>query len=216
MKIIRVDNIDEYKIGRAVEEAADFLRQGKIIVYPTDTVYGLGCDALNEKAVEKINKIKKRSDGKPLSIIIRNIEEAKKFAFVDKQKKDIMKKLLPGPYTLILPGVKNVPKVVTGNANSIGVRIPDCELTKKISEKFENPFITTSVNIAKENPINDPFKIVERFKEQDEQPDLVLDCGKIENTQPSVVIDITRRSPQILRSGARSLGEIKELLEKLK
>jgi L-threonylcarbamoyladenylate synthase len=216
MKVVYIDLNDKYKFDLAVAEAVKFLKEGKIIVYPTDTIYGLGCDALNEKAVERIIKIKKRNSGKPFSVIIKDIATSKKISFVDRQKEDIMKKLLPGPYTLILPGVKNIPKVVTGNANSIGVRIPNYELTKKLSEKFKNPFITTSVNIAKESPINDPFKIVERFKEQGIQPDLILDCGKIKNTQPSVVIDVTRKSPQILRSGARSLGEIKELLEKLK
>lgn len=216
MRVVYIDFNDEYKFDLAVTEAVKFLKAGKVIVYPTDTVYGLGCDALNEEAVEKILKIKKRDSGKPFSVIIKDITAVKKIAFVDRQKEDIMGRLLPGPYTLILPGVKNVPKMVTASANSIGIRIPEHPLTKKISEKFENPIITTSVNIAKEAPMNDPFKIVERFKEQEEQPDLVLDCGKIENNQPSVVIDITRKSPQILRSGARSLREIKELLEKLK
>lgn len=216
MKVICVDLNDEYKFNLAISETVRCLKEGGIIVYPTDTIYGLGCDALNEKAVEKIFKIKKRDIGKPFSIIIKNIAAAKKIAFIDKQKEEIIKKLLPGPYTLILPGAKNIPGAVISIDNSIGIRIPNHPVTKKLSENFENPIITTSVNITEKAPINDPFKIVETFKERDDQPDLILDCGKIGSAQPSIVVDITRKSPQVLRSGARNLGEIKELLEKLK
>lgn len=216
MKVICVDLNNEYKFNLAISKAVQCLKEGKIIIYPTDTVYGLGCDALNERAVEKILKIKKREMGKPLSVMVRNVAMAQKIAFIDRQKKDIIERLLPGPYTLILSGAKNIPEVVTGGNSSLGIRIPDHPITKKLSESFENPIITTSVNIAKAAPISDPFKIVEIFKDKNDRPDLVLDYGKIKNAQPSIVIDIAKKTPQILRSGTRKLREIKELLDKLK
>jgi L-threonylcarbamoyladenylate synthase len=216
MKVIYVDLNNKYKFDLAITETVKHLKEGNVIVYPTDTLYGLGCDARNVKAVEKILKIKKRESGKPLSVMIRDIAMAKKIAFVDRQKEDIMKKLLPGPYTLILPGAKNMPETVTGRNNSIGIRIPDNPVTRRLCENFENPIITTSVNIASEVPINDPFKIVEIFKEQESQPYLILDCGKIKDAKPSIAVDLTQKSPQILRSGTRNLVEIKELLDKLK
>ncbi len=216
MRVIYVDLNDKYKFDLAISEAVKFLEAGKIIVYPTDTIYGLGCDALNEGAVKKIFAIKKRDAGKPLSVMVKNISQIKEIAFADREKEKIAASVFPGPYTLIFPGPRNVPKIITGGQNSIGIRIPDNLITKNISQRFKNPIVATSVNLSGEEPLNDPFKIAEYFKNKDFAPDLILDCGKIKNARPSIVVDLTRRSPQILRSGTRSLGEIKELLEKLK
>ncbi len=216
MKVIYLDLKDKSKPDLAIAETVKYLKEGKIIVYPTDTIYGLGCDALNEKAVKKIFEIKKRDAGKPLSVIVKNISKIKEIAFVDKEKEKIAGNVFPGPYTLIFPGPKNIPKLITGGKNSIGVRIPNHPLIKKLAENFENPVITTSVNISGEDSLNDPFKIVEYFKRKNTAPDLIFDCGKIKNARPSIVVDLTQKSPQILRSGARSPGEIKELLEKLR
>jgi len=215
MKVVFTDLNDEYKMGLAIKEAVSFLKEGKIIIYPTDTIYGLGCDALNEKAVEKIFQIKERNDSNPFSVIVKDIEAIKKIAFVDENRENIARKLLSGPFTLIFPGAKNVPKIVTGGKDSIGIKIPNHLITQKISDKFKNPVITTSVNISGEEPLSDPFKIVDYFKERDFRPDLILDSGKIKNAKPSVVIDITKENPQIVRSGMLNLEEIKKLLQKL-
>jgi len=204
MKVIYVDISSEEKINLAVQEAVSFLKEGKTIVYPTDTIYGLGCDAMNEKAIEKVYKIKKRDESKPFSVIAKNIEAIKKIAFVDRRTEGIASKLLPGPANL------------TAGNNSIGVRIPNNVISQKIADAFTGPIVTTSVNLSGEESLNDPFKIVEYFREKELVPDLVLDCGKIKNAQTSIIIDLTRKSPQILRSGTRSLSEIMAVLEKLK
>ncbi len=216
MKVIYVDLSDKYKLDLAISEAVKFLEAGKIIVYPTDTIYGLGCDALNENAIKKIFAIKKRDTGKSLSVIVKDISKIKEIAFIDKEKEKNAASVFPGPYTLVFPGPRNIPKIITGGQNSIGIRIPDNLITKNISQYFKNPIVTTSVNLSGEEPLNDPFKIAEYFKDKDFTPDIILDCGKIKNAQSSIVIDLTRKGPQILRSGTRSLGEIKELLEKLR
>jgi len=216
MKVIYVDISSEEKINLAVQEAVSFLKEGKTIVYPTDTIYGLGCDAMNEKAIEKVYKIKKRDESKPFSVIAKNIEAIKKIAFVDRRTEGIASKLLPGPYTLIYPGPKHMPANLTAGNNSIGVRIPNNVISQKIADAFTGPIVTTSVNLSGEESLNDPFKIVEYFREKELVPDLVLDCGKIKNAQTSIIIDLTRKSPQILRSGTRSLSEIMAVLEKLK
>jgi L-threonylcarbamoyladenylate synthase len=215
MKIAYLGSQDENKIDLAVREAVNFLQEGRAIVYPTDTLYGIGCDAFNEKAVSEVLKIKKRDSGKPLSVIVKNVEAIKKIAFVDKAREQIANELLPGPFTLIFPGVKHVPEIVTGGENSIGIRIPDHPITRKLAEQFENPIITTSVNMSGEKPINDPFAIAEYFKTLEDRPELILDYGKIVNAHPSVVIDITQKRPQIMRTGMMSVEEIRELLEKL-
>lgn len=216
MKVVYVDTNSPEKIRLAVEEAVDFLRQGKIIVYPTDTIYGLGCDALNEEAVGKIYAIKKRESGKPVSVIVDDVDSINKIAFVDRKNKAVAEKLLPGPYTLIFPGPKHIPKIITGGENSIGIRMPDNNVCQEIAGAFPNPIVTTSVNLSGEEALNDPFKIVDYFKDKELVPDLILDCGKIKEAQASIVVDLTRKSPQILRSGTRSLKETMELLDKLK
>ncbi len=216
MRIIYVDFEDAGKFDLAVSEAVKFLREGKIIIYPTDTIYGLGCDVLNEEAVKKIFEIKKRNIGKPLSVIVKDISKIKEIAFVDKEKEKVAASIFPGPYTLVLPGPRNIPKIIIGGQDSIGIRIPDNLITKNISQHFKNPIVTTSVNLSGEEPLNDPFKIAEYFKNKNFAPDLILDCGKIKDARPSIIIDLTRKIPQILRSGARSLEEIKKLLNKLK
>lgn len=216
MRIIYVDFENTDKLDLAISEAVKFIREGKIIVYPTDTIYGIGCDALNEDAVKKIFEIKKRDAGKPLSVIVKDISKIKEIAFVDKEKGKVAASIFPGPYTLVFPGPRNIPKMITGEKNSIGIRIPDNLITKNISQHFKNPIVTTSVNLSGEEPLNDPFKIAEYFKNKNFAPDLILDCGKIKNARPSIVVDLTRKIPQILRSGTRNLQEIMELLNKLK
>jgi tRNA threonylcarbamoyl adenosine modification protein (Sua5/YciO/YrdC/YwlC family) len=215
MKIAYISLQDENKMDAAIDEAVACLERGEVIVYPTDTVYGLGCDAMNALAVEKIFRLKSRDAGKPLSVIVKDLSAIKKLAFIDRIREEIVYELLPGPFTLIFPGVKNIPQIVTAGHNSIGVRIPDHPVTRKLSEKFAGPIITTSVNVSGNNPFNDPFIIVEYFKDLKDKPDLILDCGKIINSRPSVVIDVTQKRPQITRSGMMSVEEIRDLLEKL-
>jgi tRNA threonylcarbamoyl adenosine modification protein (Sua5/YciO/YrdC/YwlC family) len=216
MKILLVNENDKRKFESAIQEAVSYLGAGKIIVYPTDTLYGLGCDAMNEKAVEKVRLIKKRGKRKPFSVIVKDIESIKKIAFVDKNKEKIIKALLPGAFTLILSGPRNISPSVTAGKNSIGVRIPNHPVTRSISQNFENPIITTSVNFSGQEPVNDPFKIVEIFRGTDIAPDLILDGEKIKNPKPSVAIDISRNHPQITRSGMMDIARTKELLEILR
>ncbi len=216
MKVIYIDLNNENKLDLAISEAVKYLKEGKVIIYPTDTIYGLGCDALNENAVKKIFEIKKRKVGKPLSVIVKDISKIKEAAFIDKEKEKIAANIFPGPYTLVFPRPRNIPKTVTGGKNSIGIRVPDNKICQEIAKLFPNPIVTTSVNLSGEEALSDPFKIVDYFKDKGIVPDLILDCGKIKDAQSSIVIDLTRKSPQILRSGTRNLREIKELLEKLK
>ncbi len=215
MRVAYLDINDDDKIEMIIRETVEFLKNGKTIVYPTDTLYGLGCDAFNEDAVRKVYAIKKRSEEKPVSIMVKDIESIGKIAFMDRKNKAVVEKLLPGPFTFIFPGPKNIPQLITGGKNSIGIRIPDNKICRYLLESFANPIVTTSVNISGTEPLNDPFKIVDYFKNKEHAPDFILDCGKIKNAQPSIIIDLTQKNPQILRSGTRNLQEIKELLSKL-
>lgn len=152
---------------------------GKIFIYPTDTVYGLGCNALNKKAVRKIKNIKKRDKNKPLSLIAPSFSWIRKFLVVDVN----LKKYLPGKYTLILKKKnKNFLKHVS-NTSLLGVRIPKNKFCRKIQES-KVPFITTSVNLAGQKPAS---KILDINKEILNKVDFVIDAGKLSG-KPSVLI----------------------------
>lgn len=214
MEIISLNINDSDRFEAGIQEAVRFLREGKTIVYPTDTVYGIGCDALNEQAVLQVAKIKQVKETKFFSVLIRDLEEIKKYCFLGATNKRILEKLLPGKFTFVLPGAKNIPKAIAENG-TVGMRIPDHPVTRKLAELFENPIVTTSANVSGEEPLSDPFKIVERFRDEKHQPDLILDFGKIESAHPSVVIDISASKPRILRSGMMNVQETLDLLTKL-
>lgn len=216
MKIIYLNPNKLEEIEAAAEEAAVALNAGKIVIYPTDTIYGMGCDAQNDKAVEKIFRIKKREKTKPLSVIVENIEAVNGITFFSVKTRKILEKFLPGPYTFILPGARNISRALLAGGLNVGVRIPDNLITQKITEKFGRPLVTTSVNISGAESLNDPFQMAEIFSRKREAPDLLLDAGKSKNLEPSMIIDLTKKQPQILRSGNRTAREVLDLLDKLK
>ncbi|MGV8142654.1 MAG: L-threonylcarbamoyladenylate synthase [Candidatus Pacearchaeota archaeon] len=185
MKIINKEQIEK---GFVKEILA-----GKIFVYPTDTIYGLGCDATNNKAVEKIRKIKDR-ELKPFSIIAPSKEWIEKNCFVPAHAKEWLS-LLPGPYTLLLK-IKNK-KIVANSVifgETIGVRIPNHPITKLI-QSAGVPFITTSVNISGQPHIN---SITQIPLEISEQVDFIIDEGVL-NNKPSTVVDLTSKEEKIIR-----------------
>jgi L-threonylcarbamoyladenylate synthase len=184
-KILKInsDNPGEKVIKKAVEE----LKNGKVIIYPTDTVYGLGANALDEKAVRKVFEIKKRDFKKPISIIVRDLEMAKKVASFDKDTEKILKKIFPGPVTAILYKKKILPDILTGGSNKVGIRIPDCKFTQALMQELDFPITTTSANISGE-----PIK-----------------------GQASTVIDLTEKEPRILRAGPVTKNELKEIFKNL-
>ena len=153
--------------------------EGKIFIYPTDTIYGIGCDATNVKAVKKIKKIKERDGKKPLSIIAPSIDWIKKNCIIDID----LEKYLPGPYTLILEKKDQNFLHHVSSTNMFGVRIPKCKFSKKVKES-EVPFITTSVNISGE-----PFSksIKEISKDILNNVDVIIDWGKLDGS-PSIII----------------------------
>lgn len=185
MRVLKINSNNPEK--EVIERAVDELKNGKVIVYPTDTVYGLGANALDEKAVRKVFKMKKRDFKKPISIIVRDLKMAKQVASFGKNIEEILKKLLPGPITVILYKKKILPDILTGGSNKVGIRIPDCEFTKALMEKLDFPITTTSANISGE---------------------------PIDGT-PSTVIDLTGLKPKILRTGPVQKNELKEIFDNL-
>ncbi len=192
MKILKtsIDNFDEKMINEAINVLAD----GGIVLYPTDTVYGLGANIFDNTAVKKVFEIKQRNLLKPLSILVSDINAIDLVAKVSFKQKEIIDKHLPGPYTFILKKREIVPRVVTGGSTLVGVRVPDNEIACSLAAVF--PITTTSANLSDEEVLTNPKDILEQL---DCEVDLVIDAGELSSNQASKVVDLSNINPKIIR-----------------
>ncbi len=182
-----------------LEHAVDTLRSGGIIIYPTDTLYAIGCDALNNNAIERICRIKGINPQKTeLSIICHDISQAAEYARIDNRAFKMLKEYLPGPFTFLLPSSTRLPKVFKGR-KTVGIRIPDNPIPTAIAGMLGNPILTTSVEDDGEGSLIYPQSLAIQY---DGSADLIIDGGE-GNEIPSTVVDITDSSaPVIVRQGA--------------
>lgn len=202
MKIVKINS--KKPENEKIELAKKALKNGGIIVYPTDTVYGIGANIFDEKAVQKVYSAKRRSQTKPISICLSKIEDIKEVACIDRVTERIARKILPGPFTLILNKKKDILPLLTAGKDKIGVRIPDSSICKKLSEDF--PITTTSANIS---GMKVPESVDGVVKQLGNSVDLILDAGVFEHAVPSTVVDMTIFPPKILRKGSKtSFNEI--------
>jgi len=185
---------------REVEKVVEVLRKGGVIIYPTDTVYGLGCDMTNTRAVERIIKIKGiRPKDASFSFICADLSNIAEYAKVDNPTFKLMKKNLPGPFTFILPGYNKVPDYFITKRKTVGIRVPNNSIPIEIVTMLGNPILTTS--IKDEDGIveytTDPELIHERYQDI---VDLVIDGGYGDNVA-STIVDCTGSEPEIVREG---------------
>lgn len=211
MKILQVDLNKDYT--EAIREAVDVLSSGGVVVYPTDTLYGLGANALESKAVEKIFTIKGRDFSKPLPIIVKNLVWADELAYISPRNQTILKKAWPGKFTAILPKKNTVLELISAGINSVGIRIPDFVFTDKLLGKFGYPLTATSANVSGQEPTNDINKIIGTFSARAIQPDLVIDAGILPPSEPSVIVDLTGDKLKILRISPTSPDKLLKLLD---
>ncbi|WP_283389415.1 L-threonylcarbamoyladenylate synthase [Barnesiella viscericola] len=203
MKRVRI--YEEKPSEAEIDKAVKVLRDGGIVIYPTDTVYALGCDALNVRAVERICQIKGINPQKVnLSIICRELSWVSEYAKLSNLYFKLLKRNLPGAFTFILPTSSSLPKIYK-NRKTVGIRIPDNAITLALVEALGNPLLTTSVAIDEEEPEygTDPELIAERYEVV---ADLIIDGGE-GGTIPSTTVDCTGDAPVILRKGKGELQE---------
>jgi tRNA threonylcarbamoyl adenosine modification protein (Sua5/YciO/YrdC/YwlC family) len=182
---------------RFINKAIKILHEGGVIIYPTDTVYGIGCDIFNKQALDRVKEIKSNPDIKLLSFICPDLKDIAKYAKVSDYAYKTMKRLLPGPYTFILPAAKNVPKKLWSKRKTVGI-IPDHPVALKIVQGLGNPIVSTSTTTHKGELLIDPLEIKSVF---DFQVDLMLASGNLSG-KPSSVIDLSQEEPVIVREGA--------------
>lgn len=192
MKVLKtsIDKIDEEILFQAI----NVLAEGGVVLYPTDTVYGLGANIFNNKAVRRVFEIKNRSLLKPLSILVRDVSAINLVAKVSLSQKEIMGNCLPGPYTFILNKRKIVPRVITSGSSYVGVRVPDNELACRLASIF--PITTTSANLSDDEVLSNPKEILEQLGCD---VDLVIDVGDLNSKKASSIIDLSGLKPKIIR-----------------
>jgi len=190
---------------RHIKTVADILRRGGVIIYPTDTIYGLGCDILQPKAIERISRIKKVDPRKAqLSFICSDLSHLSDYARqLSKSTYRLLKEHLPGPYTFILPASKMVPKILQSKKDTIGLRIPDNKIARAIVEELGRPVLSASLPGEMIEDYTDPEIMHENFMNE---VDIVIDGG-IGGTVPSTVIDCTKDKYEIIRMGAGEWNE---------
>lgn len=211
MKVLQIDLNKDY--SDALKEAVFILEQGGVIIYPTDTLYGIGGNALDKKAIGKIFEVKDRPAVKPLSVIVRNIMWAKELAYINKRQSKVLEKVWPGRVTAILSKKEIVSDILTGGHKTVGLRVPDHPLTNQLLKLFGYPLVSTSANLSGQEQTQDISEIIEIFSRRLVcQPDLVLDVGILPKSEPSTILDLTTDKPKILRIGPSKPEEFLRLL----
>ena len=200
MEVLEIHELNPQK--RFIEKACEVMRSGGVILYPTDTVYALGCDIHKKNAMEKIYRIKKIDKKKPVSIILPDISAISGYTkFVSNDAFRIMKKALPGPYTFIFQASKLVPGLLITHQKTIGVRIPDNNIALELVKTLESPILSTSVNTPEGDYVIDPDNL---NKELENQIDLIINVG-IKSSNPSTVVDFSGDNINIIRKGKGDL-----------
>lgn len=190
---------------RLIRKATDILQDGGIIIYPTDTVYGMGCDLYNKRGIEKIYEIKRRSKKQPLSFVCADLKDISRYARVSDYAYKTMKRLLPGPYTFILEASRLVPKIILPKRHTTGIRVPDNQICLSLVGELGHPIISTSVTVEDGEVLSNPLEIKERFRHR---VDLIIDGG-ILVSEPSSVISLVDDSIEIIRVGK---GDVSTLI----
>ncbi len=193
---------------KTIEQVVEVLKRGGVIIYPTDTIYGLGCDITNQKAIEKVCKIRGfKLEKANLSFICYDLSHISDYIKpIDNTTFRILKKALPGPFTFIFNANNNVPKLLSSNKKTVGIRVPDNSIARCIVKELGNPIVSTSIRDDDElvEYGTDPELIHEKFEDL---VDLVIDGGYGDN-EPSTVVDFTNGTFEILRQGKGMLEDI--------
>ena len=193
-----------------LEKAAELIKQGKIVVFPTETVYGIGTNGLNEDAVKRLYEVKERPFNKPITLLVSDMKMINQIAKdITEIEYKIMEKFFPGPLTVILKKKDNVPNIVTAGKDTVGVRMPRGEIARKIAEEAEVPIAAPSANITGEPSGTNLQEIRKKFEGK---VDLFIDGGISELGLASTIVQVIDGKPQILRQGSISLEEINKIL----
>lgn len=197
-------------------EALDYLQSGKIIIFPTETSYGLGCDACDQKAVDKIFQIKGRRPDKPLLVVVPTVEMAKEY-LVWNDKLEKLSKLWPGALTVVSKlkvksekvKVSELAKGVVGTDGTVAVRVTNAEIPKYLSEQLGRPVVATSANLADAGDIYDSQELIKMYEDREFQPDAIIDAGVLPHNPPSTIVSVVNDKLKVLRQGKLEIEKLR-------
>lgn len=210
MQILKLNSVDTNNRREIIEAAVSCLKNNGLVIYPTETVYGVGVDACSSEAIDKLLQYKGRREGKPLSIAVTDQEMASKYVEINEQALKFYQNFLPGPFTVVSKSKNLVDQRVNSEFGTLGIRIPDYPLITELVKEFNGPITSTSANASgKKRPycIEDIFANLS--DKQKSLIDLVIDAGELPKNEPSVVIDTTLSTPIALRGSlSKESGEV--------
>lgn len=195
MKILKLSSKNHKE---TIKEITKAIKQKKVMVCPTDTVYGLIADATNKRAVERLFKIKKRKREKPIPIFVKNISAAKKLAYINEKQEKFLKKVWPGKVTAVLKRKQGY-RIYGVDKKTIGLRIPNHKVISYLLSVINSPLTGTSANISGRPPSTKIKDVLKQFENQKIKPDFIIDAGNLPKSRSSKVIDLTKKPPKILR-----------------
>jgi L-threonylcarbamoyladenylate synthase len=191
-----------------LDEVIAALKAGDMVIYPTDTLYGLGADPFNENSVKKVYMVKNRPFDIPLSIAVSNEKMMESVAVLNDNARKLIRKFLPGPLTVMLTKKPSLPDILTSGSNQIGIRIPDHPFALRLIDKF-GPIISTSANLHSHA---DPVDVSMPQKDLKGLVNLCVDCGKTKYAEPSTIVDVSDGAVEMIRKGVISQEEIENAL----
>jgi tRNA threonylcarbamoyl adenosine modification protein (Sua5/YciO/YrdC/YwlC family) len=198
---INAENPEPRKLRRAL----DALEAGGVIGYPTDTVYGLGCDLFNKKAIDKLYQIKGIARTQPLAFVCRDLADVARYAVMHDAVYRVLKEYLPGPYCFVLQATREVPRIIQSPRKTVGIRVPNNQVARALATELGRPIISTTAARHGASPDPDPREVDREFPGLD----LVLDAGP-GGTVPTSVIDLTGARPRVMRVGAGDVTPFEE------
>ena len=198
---VNTDHPEPHRIGQAVAH----LQAGRIIVYPTDTLYGLAADIENRSAIDRLYSLRRLDPKKPLSLICADLPQVGQYAILDDDCYRFMRRVLPGPYTFILKATRAAPRMGQSRRRAVGIRVPANPVAQALVRALGRPILSTSAAPHEEEAVTDPVELANLYGGRDVA--LVLDAGLAVNT-PSSVVDWSGDAPEIIREGAGDLAEL--------
>lgn len=186
----------------ALIRAVETVDNGGILVYPTDTVYGMGCDLMNKDALDRLYRLKKIPQRKPLSFICSDLKMVSEYAKLSNSAHKMMRKLLPGPFTFIMQASREVPKLMISKQRTVGIRVPEQEFVLELVRRLGRPLVNTSASDTLDEVVSDPDQIEEMYP----RADLMVSLGQ-QRSEASTILDFTGDNPIVIREGAGDLSD---------
>ena len=189
-----------------LQPAVDALRAGGVIIYPTDTIYGLGCDITNPQAIQRVQQIKGRDANKPMSFVCADLQDVVRYARVSEYARPLLERCLPGAYTFVLPATDSAPDILTTGQQTVGLRIPDHPIPLALVNALGAPILSTSANFSTQEVITEPRDLEEHMGGL---VDVIVASGSLP-VQPSSVVSLVGDKATVLRAGGGDLSPFQD------